>query len=138
KNMVLIKRYIVLNVLIFLMIASFSATAQNWAPIGAKWHFTKHHNMSSEVSYTSIEVEKDTLVLGKKCSKLIGVFDECIWQSSIMYESNDSVYFYHSQNNDFSFLYDFGASPGDLWEINNITSFFGAGLPDTTKVLVDS
>jgi len=125
-------------VILILISSVYGSSAQNWAPVGAKWHFTKHTNMSSAFSYTTIEVEKDTMVLGKKCSKLIGNFDPCIWQSNIMYESNDSVYFYHTQNNDFSLLYDFGANPGDIWEINNITSSFGLGFPDTSRILVDS
>lgn len=55
-----------------------------------------------------------------------------------MYESNDSVYFFHSQNNEFAMLYDFGATIGDIWKIPNITSNFGFGSADTTKLIVDS
>lgn len=115
-----------------------SCNAQDWAPIGAKWYFTQHYNMSSAVSYNKIEVEKDTVVQGKNCKKLMGSFDGCGWYSQILYKSNDSVYFYHTQKNEFALLYDFNASPGDIWEVYNITTNFGFGNPDTTKLIVDS
>ncbi|PWH86006.1 T9SS type A sorting domain-containing protein [Brumimicrobium oceani] len=112
--------------------------SQNWAPVGATWYFEKNFTNSFDIDYTKIEVEKDTVVLGLNCSKLLGNFDGCMWNSQFMYESNDSIYFYHPTNNKFEMLFDFGAAVGDVWKIPNYTTNFGSGGIDTTELLVDS
>lgn len=133
------KKQLLLPILFCLLFLPFSSLkAQNWAPVGATWYFTQTFFSSSDISYTKVEVEKDTIVLGKNCSKLIGNFDGCMWKSQFMYESNDSVYFYHPTNNKFEMLFDFGATAGDIWKIPNYSENFGVGGADTTELFVDS
>lgn len=133
------KKQLLSIILFSLLISSIAKVeAQNWAPVGATWYFEKNFISSSDVDYTMIEVEKDTVILGVTCSKLIGNFDACMWNSQYMYESNDSIYFYHPNNNKFELLFDFGASVGDVWKIPNYTDGFGLGNADTTELLVDS
>ena len=49
-----------------------------------------------------------------------------------------SVFFWHTQRNEFCLLYDFSAETGESWTVHNITSGFGTELEDSTVVYVDS
>lgn len=115
---------------------AFGTFSQNWAPVGAEWYNEKYPLYEPGVTFSKIEVEKDTVLSGQLCSKLIGKFN-CPWGSApkFTYESNDTVYFYHDETQEFIMLYDLEASPGDTWEINYLPSFLAF---DTIKILVDS
>lgn len=128
------KRLLFLFILCGMAFTFQNVNAQDWAPVGAKWYFTKYFSDQSGVSYSVVESLKDTTVLGINCRKVQGNTSDCTWHTTYTYKSNDSVYFYHPDLNKFCFLYDFGASPGDTWEILNITG----STPDTIILLVDS
>jgi len=114
------KKFTLLNLLIFFLVLPLSSITQNWAPVGAKWYFTQNHIGTSGVSYRVSESIKDTIILGKNCRKIIQEDVFQTWEVFYTYKSNDSVYFYNSFLNEFKLLYDYGASTGDIWVIPTI------------------
>lgn len=98
-----------------------TANSQNWAPIGAKWHYGYLQSIfTPDQGYYLFEYKKDTVVQGHNCKKIIrkdfapngNIYD---LSSEIFYSENNKVY--HLINNQFYVLYDFGANQGDTWEI---------------------
>ena len=111
-------------------------TAQEWAPIGAKWHFNY-----TGTSYSVFESTGDTIILGKTCRKIEKSKDYHYWGNRPLMEftfySNDSVYFYDQNFPGFYLLYDFNASPGDSWYYQ-FPGESHTGDIDSIKVIVDS
>lgn len=103
---------------------------QNFAPVGAKWHYTQNEFLGPGLGYFSFESVKDTLVQGQPCRKIAGN-SGCFWISEFMFDRNDSVFFYHPQREEFCLLYDFGATVGDMWTVYHYNL-------DSTVVRVDS
>jgi hypothetical protein len=112
--------------------------AQNFAPVGAKWHYTEISLWGPEIDYTYFESLKDTVYAGEQCRKIGGEGNSCAWHSQFMFDRNDSVFFWHPQRQEFALLYNFGAQQGHSWTIHHITSGFGSGDPDSTILFVDS
>lgn len=106
------------------------ATAQNFAPVGAKWHYTTGGFISPEIGFFSFESVLDTLIDGRECRRIAGSTG-CFEISEYVFDRNDSVFFYHPAREEFCLLYDFGASVGDIWTVYHV---FG----DSSVVLVDS
>lgn len=71
------KQLLFLFLLIGMVFTFQNVNAQGWPPVGATWYFTQIRMTSNEVGYNKIEVEKDTVVQGKNCKKLVGNFDGC-------------------------------------------------------------
>ncbi len=115
------------TLIVTLIIFSFSGHAQVWGQQGAKWHydFGLFSSGLTTVSYVS-----DTIVDGYSCQKLEEHWQQFYtlqngttflgseWtETRITRFSGDSV-FYRGLDT-FFLLYDFGASPGDVWTIYN-------------------
>jgi len=120
--------------IIILTAISFQATSQDFAPIGAKWHYDQI-TILGLISYTNIECISDTLIDGKSCKKMISVsrfYGVPATSLLFMYSSNDSVFFY--KGNRFHLLYDFGAVAGDTITLGYYTTYNGLPL----KMVIDS
>ena len=79
--------------------------AQNeWAPIEAKWYYSKADNPFKMFYYESI---KDSIVNGKTCK----VVTRSIEEEYIMYSEDDKVYFLY--NDQFYVLYNFDVNHND-------------------------
>lgn len=125
---------------IFLIVCIIKASAQSFAPAGASWHYD--FKVLTKEGYVKIYKEKDTLVAGKLCSKLIK--QKIIYDFSIslldtfnlgveyVYEQGNTVYYF--RNNKFYTLYDFNATVGSKWEIHSNSSTCSS----TDSVIVDS
>lgn len=125
--------------LIALLIFSFQfASAQNFAPVGAKWYYTQYSATGPEIGYTYLESLKDTVFNGVECREIGGSPSMCAWSAHYMYDSNDSVFFWHPERDEFCLLYNFGAQVGDTWTVYHISSDFGSGQIDSSIVHVDS
>lgn len=103
-------------------LSGLSTAAQEWAPIGARWHYTESFSFWNPIvrDYIKIESVKDTVVAGKVCRKLtkrhnIGCSDRP--DTEFMYAENNQVFIYDMNFSSFQILYDFGASQGDSWVI---------------------
>ena len=124
------------TVLFLLLVGYCKVSAQNFAPVGAKWHYTEYSVISSDINYTFFESLKDTVFNGVQCREIGGAPNSCAWTSQFVYDSNDSVYFWHQERGEFCLLYDFGAEAGDEWTIyHNIEV---PGQPDSSILVVDS
>lgn len=100
--------------LLFISLLS-QSLAQNWAPVGARWHYSLHFFGGLD-TYKTITSTGDTIIQGKSCRIMVeqGLFyDTSGIFKRYMYQSNDSVFYYNGQASHFSLLYDFGAQTGD-------------------------
>ena len=60
----------------------------------------------------------------------------CSWNAQFVYDSNDSVFFWHPDREEFCLLYNFGAQEGDSWTVYHIGDV--GGQPDSSVLYVDS
>lgn len=120
-----INLYVMKHLLLFFLIlgASHFGSSQEWAPVGAKWYFTHHHWGEDGVSYTTAKSVKDTIIKGQLGTKVVSEGFLCRWNTMYTYMQNDSVFVYNHDLEQFTMLYDFGATVGDLWEIFDIYGY---------------
>lgn len=100
--------------LLILIVATLQNYAQDFAPIGAIWHYSQGTPNPNMATFKTIESISDTTINGKLCHKLIEVeriFDAVSVVYHFMYSENDSVFIFGGT--DFHLLYDFGANTGD-------------------------
>lgn len=122
---------------------SFSGISQNFAPIGAKWHYSADdYSPPFNSNYILIESVKDTIVQGKNAKKLNSTFfggsgGSSPWAINIVYSDSNKVYLY--RYNQFHLLYDFNANQGDTMYIIEPELGSCGGNGDTLiEILVDS
>ena len=114
--------------LILLTICSVSIRAIDFAPIGAKWHYSQAGIIDMQ-TYKTIESVSDTMIEGKSCRKLLETSRTMIAPERpirYMYSRNDSVSEYY--NHSFHLLYNFRAQKGDSITITSLSK----------KMVVDS
>ncbi len=109
--------------------------AQEFAPVGAIWHYTQRTINPDLTSFKTIESISDTSINGIQCRKMIEVeryLDTTNVIYHYMYSENDSVFFF--AENDFHLLYDFGANTGDTIILDYFSTYDGTPL----KMIIDS
>ncbi len=96
-----------------LFIPSVFVSAQEFAPVGAIWHYDQATINPNLTSYHTIESMEDTIIQGVTCRKLMVTSRHAGVQASwlYMYSDNDVVYMY--ADDAFHLIYDFSASAGD-------------------------
>lgn len=110
----------------FILFLSFHGFSQNmdWANVGTTWHYD--YTSFGIEGFTTYEVEKDTTINGKLCSK-ITIVNEYSEFGDPGYTSQgdpfftyveDSVIFFTTQNQ-FDTLMNLSASPSDSWTLTN-------------------
>jgi len=120
---------------ILITILSLQGFSQEWAEIGAIWHYTKRTVNPNLISYTTFESVSDTIIIGISCKHIIQVdrdYDTASVYSHYMYSLNDSVYFF--RDGDFHLLLDFNAVEGDTIELG----WYNTGSGDPLLMIVDS
>ena len=128
--------------LYFLLVVFFTTLliqGQDFAPVGAEWHFDEHFVFSGNEDYIKITSEKDTLISGELCRKLTKRHKLiCNDRPSTEYffSRNDTVFFLDTAFNQFQILYVFSANIGDSWIIK--TKNEELQKTDTAFVIVDS
>lgn len=116
--------------------------AQEWAPIGAKWHMSEGYGWAPYLGYHGMESIKDTII-GGKSARMCREFDYHHQTDSLFYftkhyffDSADKVYFYNKPLGQWNLLYDFSKQVGDtiFYPWNDIL------IPDTIRFynIVDS
>jgi len=111
--------------------------AQNFAPIGAEWHYEKRYVSDGSIDFVRLSSVKDTIIQGENCRE-IGYYDgfSCYPSySKYLLSKNDTVFFFDSQFNEFQILHPTTAQVSDNW-IVKIKDF--NGNTDTLVVTVDS
>ncbi len=109
---------IVLTVII--AISTITFYGQDFAPIGAEWHYNEQFAFSGDINYIKFTSEKDTLIFGENCKKITKRHKiECNNRPEIEYlfSRNDTVFFLDTTFNEFQILYDFSANPTNSWII---------------------
>jgi len=128
-----------LFILIFLLI-TVTSFFQNFAPVGAKWHYSFPEFSSPNQGYILLESIKDTTVFGKNAKKLNTTHfspasSPIALQSEIIFSDSNKVYLF--VYNQFRLLYDFNANQGDT--IFVIEPYYSGNNLDTLiPILVDS
>jgi hypothetical protein len=115
--------------LLILITVSIQSFAQEFAPIGANWHYTQGTINPDITTFKTIESISDTIINGTQCKKMIEVeryYDTTSVSYHYMYSENDSVFFY--ADNSFHLLYDFGANAGDTVILDYYTTSNGSPL----------
>ncbi|MCB0762995.1 MAG: T9SS type A sorting domain-containing protein [Flavobacteriales bacterium] len=111
------KRFVSTVVVAISMITS---CAQDFAPIGAEWYYNELFAFSNNIDYIKFTSEKDTLMFGETCRKIIKRHKiECNDRPEIEYlfTRNDTVFFLDTIFNEFQVLYDFNAIATSSWTI---------------------
>jgi len=122
------------------MLATCGLWAQDFAPIGAEWHYTEGFFMSGDKNFLKITSEKDTLYQGKACRKLLKT--RIIWcnmrtETEFVYSENNAVFFWQSDLTGFQKLIDFNAEAGDSWAIQMNDMVIATDI-DSVLIEVDS
>ena len=113
--------------------------AQNWAPAGAKWHYTY---IGFSIGYVEIANVGDTVIAGQTCQKLQKTFNglqfgvtpmNFIFDTTYTYESNGVVYVL--EQNQWKTLYNFNAVVGEHWSMAPMPEFGGCTENSQLKVL---
>ncbi len=117
------------------------AKSQEWAPVGAAWHYTEYFFMPVTVDedYIRFESVKDTLYHGVMCRKITKYHNvSCTDRPMVeyMYSQNGKVYFWDEHFGMFQELYDFSPVVGNSWKI--LVASMSSAQVDTTTVKVDS
>lgn len=113
--------------------------AQNWAPAGAKWHYTY---IGFSIGYVEIANVGDTVISGQTCQKLQKTFNglqfgvtpmNFVFDTTYTYESNGVVYVL--EQNQWKTLYNFNAVVGEHWPMAPMPEFGGCTENSQLKVL---
>ena len=114
------------------------SSAQNFAPIGAEWHFEKRFAFRGDVDYVKIICNDTILINGKLCQRLEKINNIiCNNRPDVEYvfSNGDSVFLYDWRLKDFGLMYVFNADLNESWTIK----FMGANqILDSINVYVDS
>ncbi len=114
-----------------------AAQVTDFAPVGAKWHYSEQAFAPppfGEFPHV-VEVVSKEIYQGKLCSKLIGIGSETVPDPLYVHSQNDSVFFYSLLSGKFELLYDFGTEPNESWVIGGLNTPEGL---DSVVVQVDS
>lgn len=116
------------NLLVFTFVFFCSLSfAQNWAPAGAKWHYSY---IGFASGYVEIANVGDTIIAGQTCQKLQKTFNglqfgvtpmNYIFDTTYTYENNGFVYVL--DQNQWKVLYNFNATVGEHWPIAPMPDF---------------
>ncbi len=111
--------------------------AQEFAPIGAKWHNHIKPFASSSFSVARLTYEKDSIIDGKNCQ--IVTSDRIGYACNGLGSSNQKIFFfeggelYYYTGSDFNLMIDFNAGINDSWVFHP-----NSALVDSIEVHVDS
>lgn len=108
----------------------------DFAPIGASWHYTKRYAFSGNEDYLTYISRGDTLINDKICKIIYKDPLSCTSRPDVeyVYTKDSTVYFWDSTFNKFQILYDFNLQVGGSWKIE-VESYDHI---DTVKFIVDS
>ena len=129
----------ILKAFLLILIHVVCAQAQEFAPVGATWHYTERFAFSSNIGFLKIESVGDTLINGKNCRILQAnhPIAQVFWSDPYYVAWEDSAaWFYEPYFDDFRILFDLKAEKDSSWmvifRVNDWESI------DSLKVTVDS
>ncbi len=102
-----------------ILVIFFSLTklnAQDFAPIGAKWHYTTLWSFTGDIGFYKIESVSDTIIKGKTCRVLQrNGGPACTFGSDFVYTEDSVIYFYVPEIDSFQILFDLKAKKDSSW-----------------------
>lgn len=118
----------------------FIVYGQDFAPVGATWHYNFPEGFSPNRGYIVTESVKDTIVLGKNAKKLslthfTSASSFVNLPSEIIFSDTNKVYLF--LYNQFRLLYDFNANQGDTIFVTE-PYYLGNNTDTLIPILVDS
>ncbi|HLN71947.1 MAG TPA: T9SS type A sorting domain-containing protein [Prolixibacteraceae bacterium] len=91
--------------------------AQDFAPVGAMWHYTEQFAFQGDIDYLTIHSVKDTTILGYSCRRLdCKPLDGLPSRIQYIRFANDSLFRYVPEFNSFQLMVAFNAQKGDSWK----------------------
>jgi hypothetical protein len=137
-----VKKFYVLGNILFLFLHSIQLFGQfEWAPIGAKWYYSKNEGMSPpNVGYVKIESIKDSLFKGEIVRVLKKTYfssegDTVNWDNSYTFERNDTIFYW--AGNSYMVLYNFMADVGEMWTVYS-KEYNPCGIDSNGIIKIDS
>ena len=132
--------------ILLLVVTAHFATAQTFAPIGAKWHYNSDNGGGGppRSAYHLYEAVGDSIIEGINCRKIAvtrfppSSNDSIIMPPIFVYESGDTVYYYHRVLLRFSPLYIFSAAVGDTLTFDSPDEFGMSNQPFVWRARIDS
>jgi hypothetical protein len=116
--------------------ASSKIYENEFAPVGALWHYTQWSFGDAFTTYKTIESVSEVTIQGKLCKKMIQVdrfyADTMLITVHYMYSEEGRVYFY--ADDEFHLLYDFSATAGDTLVLDYYQTYTG----DPLLMIIDS
>ncbi|NEN22531.1 T9SS type A sorting domain-containing protein [Cryomorpha ignava] len=136
-------RYPLLLILLLMAVGAQAQTAL--LQQGNQWYYNVYCLIMPNCGYTNYSVGQDTLINDVSGtivheSSLQELATEPESEIIILRQSNDTVFKYSPEAQVWHTLYDFGAQPGDIWDIQSET-YVGYGeedQPETFRITVDS
>ena len=119
---------------LFVILLSAGMNAQEWAPIGATWHYSDSDALGL-VYYLSMTSQGDTVIDNTPCKKLLVESGFPIFYErrlEFMYSDSNRVYRYWGDR--FGLLYDFNAHTGDTIKVETGFGDFLMSV-DSTKLI---
>ncbi len=121
-------RTIVAPFFVLISIASLAQSSKDtvdWAPIGAEWTYNLLHPLlgPEEKAILTLESISDTLINEKNCRELRESYDRDLdgetdsVTTHYIHQSGDTIYYYNRYLDQFSILYNFASSDGDIIRI---------------------
>lgn len=130
----------VLGIMLISFVYSFSTQGQNFAPIGASWHYSHPDVFSPNIYFNKIQVIGDTIIDELKYSILEKSLTGCDSGLKIEYvrEENGKIFYYSLASFNYHLLYDFNLIEGDTLKIIVPNVFNSFGSIDTLFFAIDS
>lgn len=127
-----------LSIILILIMSVITIKGQDFAPVGAEWHYEELFRFSGDTDYIKLQSVKDTLILGETCRKITKrhkLFCNDRPDVEYLFTRNDTVFFLDTAFNKFQILYDFNASTNSSWIIETRDESMDI---DTLTITVDS
>ncbi len=130
--------YKTLTVLVLLsLVLSTTSSAQEFAPLGAKWYFPATAWLSNSTELVTFEGVGDTVINDKTCRILYKDFYTRFGDigNYYFYQSSDSIFHYDESNDKFDLIIVQSAMPTDTFLVEKT---MGYQFPDSMNCIVDS
>jgi len=128
--------------LLMLLINSIGCFSQEFAPMGATWHYSSGGFMSNTYYPVKIESLKDTIIMGIECRKTTARENFGFNNANYVYSSSNKVYLFDSHQQQFVKIYDFNLNTGDtlrfrLYFFNTLDTISGYIIDSTGSTVIN-
>lgn len=123
---------------LLLVLFSWQALPQSWAPVGATWTYEVRYAWSNDIGYNRWTAVGDTVIAGKSCRiiECTGPFVSGDFSSRFI-SCADSSKVYLLLADSLTLLYDFEADAGESWDIANDSCHITVNIDSVTTVTLN-